>query len=74
MTRQRLCLRPNKRHKTKIIVCLLLAVIALSLPSIVVIGRDLYVLVLSVGILCAMYTQERYETEVLVVITEHLIG
>lgn len=55
MTSQGLSLRPNNRYKTKIIVCLLLAVITLSLPAFVVIGRDLYVLILSVGILCAMY-------------------
>ncbi|SFE09441.1 hypothetical protein SAMN05518672_104452 [Chitinophaga sp. CF118] len=55
ITSERLSLQPNKRYKYKIIICLLLAAIAFSLPYFVVIGRDLYMLILSIGIFCATY-------------------
>ena len=50
-----LILQPNKRYKNKILICLLLAAIAFLLPYFVVIGRDLYLLILSIGIFCTIY-------------------
>lgn len=55
MTSQRLSLQPNKRYKTKIIICLLLATITFLLPCFVIIARDLYLLILCIGISCALY-------------------
>jgi predicted membrane metal-binding protein len=50
-----LTLQPNKRYRNKIIICLLLAAIAFLLPYFMVIGRDLYLLILSIGIFCTIY-------------------
>jgi hypothetical protein len=54
ITSEGLILKPNKGYKTRIIIFLLLAATAFSLPRFVAIGRDLYLLILCIGICCAI--------------------